>query len=309
MRARRPYQYDYHLPETGATVSPVVAVGLKEKVSAGSKLGRVKLIGDDNNASVLYCRNLDKLTTLEQRMVFICQNKHEFLFSNLGEQEKLVNGATKFLQYEKMLDTPEGIDNLYRYTCFILTHKKPNLLVTAPNKRTCLSIYRYVFLNLTWYSVTSKTRPEYEQGLKYVKWLLLTGILYSFASEHVSKVFIKQQEDSIIDILGAFTHVVAVAAFVFGLSRLFTLIGLLYDGSPRGGIFCFCCRSKKEYGCFSRGLRKARRMRIAFEKFLAMDVQYDTNLTAAHEYDYDSHEDDPVEVVVYIHLKEARLID
>jgi hypothetical protein len=315
MRARNNKPYRYDLAGTGATHeinSIATMVNLKDKATTPS-LGRQKLIGDVKS-SVLYCRNLDKLTTLEFKMVFICQNNHDLLVGSYPA-ENLKNDANKFLQYEELLNTPGGIDTLYRYTCAILESKNINLLVTAPRgNNKCLSTYRGCVLKCTCYSLTSKTRPEYEQAFKYVKWLLLTGLFLSFANDHVSKVFIKQQEDSVTDVLGAFVHVVAAGGFVFLVDRLIALLILLYDGTPRGGLcFCFCREKTKEkrerYGCFGTGLREARRMRIAFEKFMGMDVQYDPNLTAAHEYDYDSHTDDPVEVVAYLHLKEAKLFD
>jgi hypothetical protein len=138
--------------------------------------------------------------------------------------------------------------------------------------------------------------------------LLLTGLALSFATEHVSKVFIKQQEDSVMDILGAFVHLCAVFGFIFLIDRVITLAVTTYDGSPRGGLFFCLCNRKKGYGFFSKGLREAKRMRIVFNNFLVNDVLYDTNLAAIHEADYDSHDDDPVEAVTYIHFKESNLL-
>lgn len=297
-----------------SAVTPVAngTIQLKENFSANSSFGRYKLIGDDQG-SVLYCRNLETLVKLEQKMVFICQNNHDLLCS-LMKNENLVNDYTKFLQYEMLLKSPEGIDKLYVYTCAILESKKINQLVTNKNQNNkCLTTYRRCVLKGSCYSLTSKTRPEYAQGLNYIKWFLLTGLFLSFANDHVSKVFIKQQEDSVTDVLGAFNHVLVAGGFVFLIDRLITLLVLLYDESPRGGIcFCFCAERtperRRHYGCFGKGIRIAKRMRVAVEKYLREDDKYDTFLTATHEYDYDSHSDDPVEFVAYIHLKESNLL-
>lgn len=127
--------------------------------------------------------------------------------------------------------------------------------------------------------------------------------------EHLSKLFIRQEEDSVTDILGAVTHLAMACAAILGFALFLFSVILLWRVTPRNCNVFGCGKGnagrRRASACCGSNVRVCRRKRKIFEELMKNDVAYDPNLVALHEFDYDSDKDDPVAAVLYYHLKEA----
>lgn len=201
------------------------------------------------------------------------------------------------------LSNEEAFDKVKTY--LNIKENQPNLFLSGTDRRPgCTGKMRRFLMCFTCYSMTSRVRFAVSATLLLVCSMLFSGFIYYLFNEHISKVFIRQEVDSITDIEGAIIHTVAAIGFVGVLAVTVVTCMDVTENTPR-----LCCPIwDRKHGCFSEKVKENQCKRRIFEEIMAKDTSFNYRKMAINENEYDSDKDDPIVTAVFIHLKEAGYI-
>lgn len=268
-----------------------------------------KIIGE--YGTVLNGNYLTSLTQTRGRMIYVCQINHDndvIFMPDLESGPKRTQIRPSLCEKEDTTDVFSIYEKqtnkwLLDRLKVIWRNKKP---MKFTKEKSYTGTVRWFFNGLTCHSLTSRASVYIVAALYSTCLGVFIFLVSNTFNEHLSKLFIRQEEDSITDILGAITSLAMASSAIlaFALS-LFSVI-LLWMVTPRNcNVFGCGKTNKRDNACCGRNVRISRRKRMVFLNLIKSDVVYDPNLIALHEFDYDSDNDDPVAAVLYYHLEEA----